>query len=117
MFEKREVIRKLREEIMAIEGSAPPRQDSGIYFGLGPVEAAFPGKRFPTGAMHEFISRETTEAASTNGFIGGLLGKLMHKSGFCLWVSSKRTLFPPALKRFGAEPDRIIFIDVQREQE
>lgn len=102
---------------MALEGFALPRQDPGISFGLGPVEAAFPGNRFPVGAMHEFISREVTEAASTNGFIAGLLGTLMQKGGFCLWVSSKRTLFPPGLKRFGVEPDRIVFIDVKREKD
>ena len=117
MLEKNEMIRKLREEIMAIEGSAPSRQAPGIYFDLGPVEAAFPGNTFPVGAMHEFSSREATEAASTNGFIAGLLGKLMQKGGFCLWVSSKCTLFPPGLKRFGVEPDRIIFIDVKREKD
>lgn len=117
MFEKNEVIRKLREEIMAIEESAPPRQDPGVYFGLGPVEAAFPRNRIPVRAMHEFISQEATDAASTNGFIAGLLGKLMQKGGFCLWISSKRTLFPPALKRFGVEPDRIVFIDIKREKD
>lgn len=117
MFEKSEVIRKLREEIRAIEGSVPSRQDPGVYFGLKPVEAAFPENRFPVGAVHEFSSQEATEAASTNGFIAGLLGRLMQKGGFCLWVSSERTVFPPGLKRFGVEPDRIIFIDVQREKE
>ena len=117
MCEKSEVIRKLREEIMAIEGSALPRQDPGVYFGLDIVEAAFPGNRFPVGAMHEFISREETEAASTSGFIAGLLGTLMQKGGFCLWISSERTLFPPALKRFGVEPDRIVFVDIKRRKD
>jgi protein ImuA len=34
-----------------------------------------------------------------------------------LWISSSRTLFPPALKSFGLEPDRFIFIDLQKEKE
>lgn len=41
----------------------------------------------------------------------------MQTNGFCLWVSTRRTAFPPALKLFGIEPERILFIDVAKEKE
>src|SRR5690606_18931399 len=37
--------------------------------------------------------------------------------GFCLWVSTGRSLFPPALAFFGIEPQHIIFIDVKRDKD
>ncbi|WP_229249018.1 ImuA family protein [Dyadobacter sandarakinus] len=86
-------------------------------FGLGPVESAFPNGIFPTGTVHEFISQEASDAAATSGFMAGLLGKMMQQGGACLWISMQRTLFPPALKMFGVEPDRIIFIDLTNEQD
>src|SRR5690606_13935094 len=78
---------------------------------------AFPNGIFPTGAIHEFISPGSEEAAATNGFISGIIGRLMQQKGTCLWISTKRTLFPPALKLFGIEPDRVIFIDLPRPKE
>jgi protein ImuA len=41
----------------------------------------------------------------------------MVDGGACLWISASRTLFPPALKLFGVEPDRIIFIDLKKEKD
>ena len=41
----------------------------------------------------------------------------MRNSGVVLWISSKRSLFPPALQQFGIDPSRIIFIDLQRDKE
>ena len=63
-----------------------------------------------------FYLRAVEGAAATNGFIAGLLSPLMGNDGTSLWISSSRTLFPPALKNFGIEPDRFIFIDLQKEK-
>ncbi|MEJ7677101.1 MAG: hypothetical protein WKG06_04335 [Segetibacter sp.] len=41
----------------------------------------------------------------------------MRKGGVSLWISSSRMIFPPALKSFGIEPDKIIFINVPKEKE
>ncbi|HLW19147.1 MAG TPA: hypothetical protein VKX33_02425 [Cyclobacteriaceae bacterium] len=113
-----QVIQKLREEIMALERFPSPKLGGHLSsFGLGPIEASFSGNAFPVGAIHEFISQGVGGAASTNGFIAGLLGKLMQKGRFCLWVSNQRPLFPQGLKHFGVEADRIIFIDVKREKD
>jgi protein ImuA len=41
----------------------------------------------------------------------------MKQEGICLWISSSRRLFPCSIKDlFGPEPDKIIFIDLQREK-
>ncbi|MEJ7693343.1 Error-prone repair protein ImuA, partial [Daejeonella sp.] len=42
---------------------------------------------------------------------------LMQHGGACLWISMRRTLFPPSLKVFGVEPDRLIFVDLKRERD
>ncbi|WP_423127825.1 ImuA family protein [Gaoshiqia sp. Z1-71] len=117
LADKKEIIRQLKEKILSMEGfsAEPDRQLSD--FGLGMVNAAFPGGTFPVGAIHEFISPTPTCAAAANGFMAGLLSVLMKKEGICLWVSAGRILFPPALKFFGIEPHRVIFIDVKRDKE
>lgn len=114
---KKEIIRQLKEKILSLEGFSTG-QDGRLHdFGLGPMNAAFPGGTFPVGAIHEFVSPTEACAAAANGFLAGLLGTLMKKEGVCLWISAGRKVFPPALKFFGIEPHRVIFIDVKREKD
>lgn len=114
---KNEAIRQLREKIMEMEGFTQSTSTPSTSLGLGPIESAFPSGRFTLGTVHEFISPNPNDAAATNGFISGILASLMCKGGFCLWISNRRSLFPPGLKRFGVEPDRVIFIDLKREKD
>jgi protein ImuA len=109
-------ISELQTDILRLQGYKPGN-NSAIDVGLGPLEDAFPNRTFPLGAVHEFLSARTEDAAATYGFIGGLLSSLMATSGTALWISSSRKLFPPALKRFGVQPDRFIFIDVAKEKD
>ncbi|MEN6454608.1 MAG: hypothetical protein ABFD10_10150 [Prolixibacteraceae bacterium] len=117
LIEKKAIIRQLQEKILALEGFIPHPDGRQLDFGLGPVNAAFPAGIFPTGAVHEFISSTETRAAATNGFISGLLCTHMKNGGICLWISTRRRLFPPALKFFGIPPHRVIFIDIRREKD
>ncbi|MES2704901.1 MAG: Error-prone repair protein ImuA [Bacteroidota bacterium] len=48
--------------------------------------------------------------------MAGLLGRVV-KKGTAVWVSNKRTIYPPALKNYGIEPDRIIFIDLWKQKD
>ncbi|MDQ6482144.1 Error-prone repair protein ImuA [Dyadobacter sp. LHD-138] len=114
---KSEVIEKLRKDILSLQGFRVPTDSQKVHFGLGPIEAAFPNGVFPTGAVHEFLSDNTENAAATTGFMAGLLSRTMQRGGFCVWLSSKRTVFPAALKFFGVEPERVIFIDVRNEKD
>ncbi|MHB1177598.1 MAG: ImuA family protein [Daejeonella sp.] len=113
---KKDIINHLQKSILQMQGFIPPASATDIV-GLGPVEAAFPNAVFPAGAIHEFLSATPEQAAASGGFISGILNALMQHGGTCLWISMSRTLFPPALKTFGLEPDRIIFIDLEREKD
>jgi protein ImuA len=114
---KEETISKLRQEILLWEGFRPPQPGAMGSFGLGPVEAAFPNHIFPTGAIHEFLSSCPEESSACGGLISGLVSTLLRQGGVCLWVSFTRRVYPPALKMFGVEPDRVIFVDVSRQKD
>src|ERR1700730_6303139 len=114
---KQEIIAQLRQNISAWEGFRPPKAGESESFGLGPIEKAFPGEVFPTGVLHEFISKSPEQTAAIGGFLAGLMQNLLKKGGTCIWSGYTRSISPPALKRFGVNPDRIVFIDVQREKD
>lgn len=111
------MIDKLRQDLLGWEGFRPIAPEERQSFGLGPIESVFPNRVFPTGALHEFISTRPEFTAAIGGFIAGILQTLLEKGGVCVWVSYTRRIYPPALKRFGVNPDRIIFIDVSREKD
>lgn len=111
-----EIICQLRKDILCLQGIKTSESQAN-KFGLGPLEEAFPNGVFPVGSVHEFVSPTPEQAAATCGFIGGLLAALMRKDGVCLWISTSRAFFPPAIKTFGVEPDRIIFVNVKRDRD
>lgn len=114
---QRQIIEQLQKEILLLQGFKVQDDASFDRIRLATIENAFPNSVFPTGAIHEFVNLEPEHAAASGGFLGGILKSLMHDGGACLWISAARTLFPPALKLFGVEPDRIIFIDLKREKD
>jgi protein ImuA len=106
------ILTDLKSEVLRLEGfntSANQALDSR----LGPIANAFPNSSFPVGAVHEFMCNGIDDTAATVGFVGGLLSVLMGEGGSTIWISSSRKLFPPALKSFGLEPDRFIFLDLR----
>jgi protein ImuA len=111
-----DIIKELQKDILRLEGFKPC-QSAAVDVGLGPIKDAFPNRSFPLGAIHEFLSGQPEDAAATSGFISGLIAPLMGSSGTTLWISSARTLFPPALKSYGIQPDSIIFIDLKKERD
>jgi protein ImuA len=114
---KQEIMAQLQKDILPLQGFKPPATGRATSMGLGPVEAAFPTGSFPTGAVHEWISTDGEQAAATQGFLAGLLGKLLLQGGACVWISTARTLFPPALTAFGVSAERVIFIDLRKEKD
>lgn len=111
-----EVVQQLRQEILLRQGFNPPSA-AAIDMGLGPVAAAFPQGIFPTGAMHELLSDGPEGAAAMGAWAAVLVGRLMAKGGACIWIGSRRTVYPPALMAFGIEPDRVIFVDIRKEKD
>ncbi len=107
---------ELQMDILRLQGFHSARNTS-LDVELGPLKEAFPNGSFPLGAVHEFLSSRAEDLTSTSGFISALLALLLGNSGTALWISSSRTLFPPALKSFGLQPDRFIFIDLKKEKD
>ena len=114
---QKDIISQLQKDILLWQGFTPPAADKAKGIGLGPLESAFPNGVFPTGAIHEMICPTPEQAAATGGLVGGILAPLMQNGGACLWIGLSRKLFPPALASFNVEPDRMIFIDLQRERD
>jgi protein ImuA len=113
---KADIIARLRRDLLPLQGFKPV-SGTNENVGLGQIDHSFPNASFPIGAMHEFISANTEDSTATGGFISAVLGKLMKNGGVSLWIGSSRTLFPPALKFFGIEPAKIIFLDLQKERD
>jgi protein ImuA len=114
---KKEIISQLQKDILLWQGFSPPPAGEAKGIGLGPLESAFPNGVFPTGTIHEMICPEPGQAAATSGLVGGILATLMQRGGACLWVSISRKLFPASLANFNVAPDRVIFVDLQRERD
>jgi len=112
---KQDIIQQLQKEVLSMQRLKKVSGQS-LNTGLWEIEKAFPDQTFPLGAVHEFISNAKEDAAATNGFMAGLISHLM-KKGTAVWVSSKRTVYPPALTVFGIAPEQIFFIDLSRQKD
>lgn len=117
MNERKELISKLRSDILQWEGFKPAHAGTKTVPGLGAIEAAFPNGVFPKGVIHEFLCTVSENAAACDGFLSGLLSVLMESGGACLWASCSRQTFPVSLVNFGIAPERIIFLDLARERD
>ena len=103
--------------MFSLRGNELAKVDKGLVSDLGSLNDAFPDATFPTGAVHEFVCNKREEVAATNGFVSAVAGQLMKKNGVTVWISSNNSLFPPAFKLFGIDPDRIIFIQLYKEKD
>ena len=114
---KADIITQLRNDIFRMQGFKRLRSDEIIRPRLGIIDNNFPGGCFPLGAVHEFIYSNNESKAASSGFISYLLSSLMKQGSVCIWINSSETIFPPGLKSFGAEPDKVVFVTVQREKD
>jgi len=116
LHQKAATVQQLQREILSLQGGAV-RSGGHIRAGLGKLEDAFPQGIFPTAAIHEFLSNGYASAAATSGFLAGLLQKFIGGDAPCIWVSTQRTIYPPALAAFGVAPERIVFVDAASERD
>jgi protein ImuA len=114
---KSDIIARLRKEILPLETFKAVLNTSDIDIKLGALKNAFHNNTFPLGVIHEFVAAKPEDIAATSGFIAGILPSLMRENGITIWIGGSRTIFPPALQSFGIAPDKIIFIDLQKEKE
>lgn len=113
---KADILQELKANILRLQGFKPGTNRS-LDAALGSITMAFPNASFPLGAVHEFLCGCKEDIAATSGFIAGLLSSIAGTSGATLWISTSRMLFPPALKSFGLQPDRFIFLDIEKEKD
>lgn len=111
-----ETFSELRADILRLQGFKT-LNNPALDVGLAPMKDAFPQGSFPLGCVHEFLSSTAEDAAATTGFVSSLLSALMATHGTIMWIGASRKIFPPALKNFGIQPDRVVFVDVQREKD
>ncbi len=113
---KTDIINRLQRDILALEGCTSLRAGYPVRSGDLSVMDAFPYKMFPTGAVHEFITATLEDTSATAGFIAALISTFLPATGVVVWVGS-RGVFPPALKQFGIEPDRVFFLEPIKKRE
>jgi protein ImuA len=114
---KPDIIAQLQNRILSLQGYKLPAPGNNLQIDLGPVNQAFPNGCFPFGAVHEFIFGGTENVAATSGFVAALLSSFMRNNRVSVWISSSRTIFPPALKVFDIEPDHVVFVDLQNHKD
>lgn len=115
-LKKPAILAELQTDILRLQGFKTSN-NAATDIDLGPLKNAFPQNSFPLGAVHEFLSMNPEEMSATCGFISALLSSVMSKGGITFWISTSRTLFPPALVQFALEAERFVFIDVRKEKD
>jgi len=110
------IIKDLKYHILFLQGYKNSSAGS-LQINLGPINDSFPNGSFPLASTHEFIVGREEDAAATKGFICHIVAELMRLSGICIWINSSANIFPPALKFFGVDPAKIVFINVKRQKE
>jgi protein ImuA len=114
---KADIIAQLRKDILPLQGIRNSLNGQPVNVGLGVMNQSFPNNAFPLGAIHEFCCKEAEDASASCAFIAGIAAALMQKGGAAIWVSNSRMIFPPALRYFGIDPDKVIFIDLQKQKD
>ena len=114
---KAHIIAQLQKDILPLQGYKPLAGNTGFDGGLGFIKNAFPNASFPLGAIHEFFCTGMEDMSASGGFIAGILSSIMQGEGISVWISSSQMIFPVALKSFGIEPHKVIFVNVRTEKE
>lgn len=114
---KTNIIDQLRKDILSVQGFASPARGQDLFTSLGPIDNAFPNHSFPLRAVHEFIAGTAENRTATSGFIAGMLSGIMRRRGVVIWIGSKLQVFPHAFQSFGIDPDKIIFVSLEKEKD
>jgi protein ImuA len=113
---KAHIIAQLQKNILLLQGFKPATNDACKTV-LNPVRHSFPNSVFPSGAIHDFLCSSSEEASASCGFIAGILSSLMKRGGISLWIHSYKNIFPPALKFFGIDPEKLVFVHLNKDHE
>lgn len=114
---KADTLAYLRSQIQEMEGFKPDTAKSPIKLNIKEIDDCLPGQALPIGAVHEVIGSGDGLAAAATGFMAVLLGLIAKAGGITVWISKRRSVFPPGLAQFGIDTDKVVFIDLARDQE
>lgn len=109
------VIEDLRQQIAGLEGGAA-RKAECLPFGIAEIDAKLPGGGLAFGALHEFAGggSGTVDGAAAALMVAGIAART---KGKILWCLSRPDLFAPAISQAGLHPDRVIFVEADREED
>lgn len=113
---KAEILAYLRQEIQGLESYKQPGSSS-FYTGIKEIDESLPNGSLPRAAIHEFIADTSEDGAAASGFLSGLISSVSASDSYMLWIVKTLNVFPPSLKIFGLNPDRIIFIELPKTKE
>ena len=110
---RQRVICDLRDRIASIEGGSAKRAGT-LSFGVPEIDAALPGGGLAYGALHEFAGggSGTVDGAAAALCVAGIAATT---KGPVIWCLTRPDLFFPALAQVGLHPDRVIFVESDRE--
>ncbi|CAD7035293.1 inducible mutagenesis protein ImuA 2 [Pseudorhizobium endolithicum] len=108
------VLNELREKIASLEGTGS-RIRTVLPFGVGEIDARLPGGGLAYGALHEVAGggNGAIDGAAAALFIGGIAART---TGKVIWCLTRFDLFFPALAQVGLHPDRVIFVECDKEE-
>lgn len=108
------VLDELRAKIAKLEGVGV-RHRSVLPFGVDEIDAQLPGGGLAYGALHEVGGggNGAIDGAAAALFWGGIAART---SGKVVWCFTRFDLFFPALAQIGLHPDRVIFVECDKEE-
>ncbi|TBX72699.1 damage-inducible mutagenesis protein [Rhizobium laguerreae] len=109
------VISDLHERIASLEGVSV-RRAGCLSFGAPEIDAVLPGGGLAYGALHEFAGggSGTVDGAAAALCAAGIAART---KGPIVWCLTRPDLFFPALAQVGLHPDRVIFVESDREED
>ena len=109
------IVSELRERIQHLEGGHA-RVRTVLPFGVPNMDAHLPGGGLAFGALHEVAGggADAVHGAAASLFVAGIVART---SGKVLWCLTRPDLFAPALAQAGLHPDRVIYVEADKEQD
>ncbi|MBB5704614.1 protein ImuA [Ochrobactrum daejeonense] len=109
------VLADLRQRISALEGCGA-KQAGCLPFGVAEIDRILPGGGLAHGALHEIAGggSGTVDGAAAALFAAGIAARSKGKIAWCL---TRPDLFFPALAQAGLHPDRVVFIEDEKEED
>jgi protein ImuA len=110
-----QVLADLRERISSIEGEGA-KKAGYLPFGVAEIDDILPGGGLAHGALHEFAGggSGTVDGAAAALLAAGIAART---KGPIVWCLTRPDLFFPALAQVGLHPDRVIFVESDKEED